>query len=94
MIISDSLVRNKRPVERSRVVRIISSVRENNGHVKIISSNNVAGERIMQLSGIAALTRFPIYDLKDHDSSDGSEESADDIRAELDLEEAELLETL
>jgi len=56
--------------------------------VKIISSNNLAGEKLLQLSGIAALTRFPIYDLKDED--DSQDEQSEEEEVEIDIAEEEL----
>lgn len=63
-------------------------MRNDGGDVKIISSNNLAGEKLLQLSGIAALTRFPIYDLKEED--DSQDEDNDQLEVQMDIGEEEI----
>ena len=74
LFISDSTLRKHRIAERQKIIEIIKSVKENGGTVSTLSSLHVAGERLNQLSGIAALLRFPIYDLQENESSSDRED--------------------
>lgn len=82
LLISDSLFRSKELKERKKYVNIVDRVRENNGTVKIFSSLHVSGEQLMQLTGIAAILRFPMPDIEEDeltDSDDDDEEEKNDI---------------
>uniref|UniRef100_A0A665WYP3 Protein pelota homolog n=1 Tax=Echeneis naucrates TaxID=173247 RepID=A0A665WYP3_ECHNA len=72
LLISDKLFRHQDVPTRSRYVRLVDSVRDNGGNVRIFSSLHVSGEQLTQLSGVAAILRFPIADLSEpeDDSSD------------------------
>ena len=77
LLISDSLFRAQELAERKKYVNIVDRVRENNGQVKIFSSLHVSGEQLLQLTGIAAILRFPMPDLEDIVSdSEDDEDSA------------------
>lgn len=76
LLIVDSLFRSLNVNERKRYVHIVDRVRENNGQVRIFSSLHVSGEQLLQLTGIAAILRFPMPDIEDLVSSDS--ESEDD----------------
>lgn len=77
LLISDSLFRSKELSERKRYVRIVDQVREHSGQVKIFSSLHVSGEQLLQLTGIAAILRFPMPDLEDEELSDESDDEND-----------------
>nr|NP_001187651.1 protein pelota homolog [Ictalurus punctatus]ADO28936.1 pelota-like [Ictalurus punctatus] len=62
LLISDALFRSRDLAERKKYVGIVDSVKENMGNVRIFSSLHVSGEQLNQLSGIAAVLRFPIVD--------------------------------
>ncbi|XP_041347502.1 protein pelota-like [Gigantopelta aegis] len=67
LLISDELFRSKDLTERKRYVRLVDTVRENGGDVKIFSSLHVSGEQLGQLSGVCAILRFPMQDTEDSD---------------------------
>ena len=75
LLISDSLFRSKELNERKKYVNIVDKVKENNGQVKIFSSLHVSGEQLMQLTGIAAILRFPMADLEEDELSDSESDS-------------------
>lgn len=77
LFISDSTLRRHKVQEREKIIQIIKVVKEHGGEVYTLSSIHIAGERINQLSGIAALLRFPVYDLQENEES--SEEHEDEI---------------
>ncbi|XP_069044422.1 protein pelota homolog [Lepisosteus oculatus] len=74
LLISDELFRHQDVATRSRYVRLVDSVRENAGSVRIFSSLHVSGEQLNQLSGVAAILRFPVADLSDGEQDSSSEE--------------------
>uniref|UniRef100_A0A8C7GX64 Protein pelota homolog n=1 Tax=Oncorhynchus kisutch TaxID=8019 RepID=A0A8C7GX64_ONCKI len=59
---------------RSRYVRLVDNVRDNGGTVRIFSSLHVSGEQLTQLSGVAAILRFPIADLSEPEDDSTSDE--------------------
>ncbi|XP_028931465.1 protein pelota homolog [Ornithorhynchus anatinus] len=72
LLISDELFRHQDVATRSRYVRLVDGVRENTGTVHIFSSLHVSGEQLGQLTGVAAILRFPIPDLSDQEDSSSS----------------------
>ncbi|VEN50420.1 unnamed protein product [Callosobruchus maculatus] len=77
LMISDNLFRCKDVNERKEYVKLVDSVRENGGDVKIFSSLHISGEQLDQLTGIAAILRFPMPELEDSDDSDEEKEMED-----------------
>ncbi|CAG2172412.1 unnamed protein product [Oppiella nova] len=75
LLISDKLFRCANVAERKRFVALVDSVRENGGEVKLFSSLHVSGEQLDQLTGVAAILRFPMQDLDDEpDDSSGEDD--------------------
>ncbi|VDK35425.1 unnamed protein product [Taenia asiatica] len=75
LLISDTLFRSRDLAERKKFVAIVDSVTKNMGTVRIFSSLNVSGEQLNQLSGIAAILRFPVAEPQsDDDDGDDSDE--------------------
>ncbi|XP_064425603.1 protein pelota homolog [Latimeria chalumnae] len=72
LLISDDLFRHQDVATRSRYVRLVDSVRDNGGNVRIFSSLHVSGEQLSQLTGVAAVLRFPVLDVSEDES--GSDE--------------------
>ena len=50
-----------------RYVALVDSVTEAGGEALVFSSMHVSGEQLAQLTGIAAILRFPLEDLADTD---------------------------
>ncbi|CDO99954.1 unnamed protein product [Coffea canephora] len=50
---------------RQKYANLVKSVKESGGTAYIFSSMHVSGEQLAQLSGIAAILRFPLPDLED-----------------------------
>lgn len=74
LLVTDSLFRSKNLTERKKYVRIVDKVKENNGQVRIFSSLHVSGEQLLQLTGIAAILRFPMPEIDQEELSDSDEE--------------------
>ncbi|KAF0890649.1 hypothetical protein E2562_004166 [Oryza meyeriana var. granulata] len=65
LLITDNLFRNSDIATRQNYVRLVESVKKFGGTVHIFSSMHVSGEQLAQLTGIAAILRFPLPDLED-----------------------------
>ncbi|GBP27945.1 Protein pelota [Eumeta japonica] len=70
LMISDKQFRCQDIQQRKEYVALVDSVRENGGEVKIFSSMHVSGEQLDQLTGIAAILRFPMPELEDSEEED------------------------
>lgn len=70
LLISDELFRSQDLVQRKRYVKIVDTVKETGADVKIFSSLHVSGEQLGQLSGVAAILRFPMHDEDSDEDSD------------------------
>ncbi|XP_066997725.1 protein pelota [Anabrus simplex] len=77
LLISDNLFRVQDVDLRKQYVALVDSVREFGGEVKIFSSLHVSGEQLAQLTGLAAILRFPMPEL-DEDSAGEDEDGGDD----------------
>mmetsp|Transcript_71087 Transcript_71087/g.224785 ORF Transcript_71087/g.224785 Transcript_71087/m.224785 type:complete len:379 (+) Transcript_71087:403-1539(+) len=67
LLLSDSLFRNQEPAERTKWVRAVEGVKEAGGVVHVFSAMHVSGEQLGQLTGVAAILRFPLPDLEDEE---------------------------
>mmetsp|Transcript_5096 Transcript_5096/g.8843 ORF Transcript_5096/g.8843 Transcript_5096/m.8843 type:complete len:379 (+) Transcript_5096:373-1509(+) len=65
LLITDSLLRSMDKQTRTQWVAVVEAVRDANGTVHIFSSMHVSGEQLQQLSGVAALLRFPLPEIED-----------------------------
>ncbi|XP_056851555.1 protein PELOTA 1 isoform X2 [Raphanus sativus] len=65
LLITDELFRNSDVKTRKKYVDLVESVKDSGGEAFIFSSMHVSGEQLAQLTGIAALLRFPLPDLED-----------------------------
>ncbi|KAK9919270.1 hypothetical protein M0R45_027879 [Rubus argutus] len=65
LLITDDLFRNADVVTRQKYVNLVNSVKDSGGNVHIFSSMHVSGEQLAQITGIAAILRFPLPDLDD-----------------------------
>jgi len=76
LLISDELFRAQNVGVRQRYVAIVDAVRESGGNVRIFSSLHVSGEQLGQLSGVAAILRFPIPDPEDDEDADEDDDDS------------------
>ncbi|RQM19566.1 hypothetical protein B5M09_011418 [Aphanomyces astaci] len=79
LLIADSLFRSQDVQTRRKYVTLVEKVRDNGGVVRVFSSLHVSGEKLGQLSGVAAILRMPLPDLDDE--GDASDEDNDDAAA-------------
>ncbi|XP_031475906.1 protein PELOTA 1 [Nymphaea colorata] len=65
LLIIDDLFRSSDIKTRQKYVNLIDSVKDSGGTAHVFSSMHVSGEQLAQLTGIAAILRFPLPDLED-----------------------------
>ncbi|OMP01411.1 Translation release factor pelota-like protein [Corchorus olitorius] len=65
LLITDELFRNSDVLTRQKYIKLVDSVKDAGGIVHIFSSMHVSGEQLAQLTGIAAILRFPLPELED-----------------------------
>lgn len=65
LLITDELFRNSDIKTRKQYVDLVNSVKDSGGEAYVFSSMHVSGEQLGQLTGIAAILRFPLPDLED-----------------------------
>ncbi|KAM3910399.1 protein pelota homolog [Leptodactylus fuscus] len=73
LLVTDELFRHQDVATRTRYVKLVDSVKDNGGSVRIFSSLHVSGEQLNQLTGVAAILRFPVADLSEDESSSGED---------------------
>jgi protein pelota len=64
------LYRSRDTVQRQKYIDLVDSARTNGATVRIFSSLHVSGEHLGQLTGVAAILRFPVHIPDDDDDSD------------------------
>ncbi|XP_018650595.1 putative pelota [Schistosoma mansoni] len=72
LLITDALFRSRNLNERKQYVELVDQVKDNQGIVRIFSSLHVS--ELNQLSGVAAILRFPIPEPVTDDESNSSED--------------------
>lgn len=77
LLVTDELFRSTDLPTRKRYVKLVESVKENGGDVRVFSSLHVSGEQLGQLSGVAALLRFPMPDIANDEDEDSAESEED-----------------
>ncbi|KAK9873137.1 hypothetical protein WA026_021372 [Henosepilachna vigintioctopunctata] len=65
LLLSDKLFRCQDIKLRKQYVHLVDSVRDSGGEVKIFSSLHISGEQLDQLTGVAAILRFPMPELEE-----------------------------
>jgi len=82
LLVTDELFRSSDVVTRKKYVALVESVRENGGNVYVFSSLHVSGAQLQEVSGVAALLRYPLPDLdeleEDAEAASLSDDSDDD----------------
>lgn len=86
LLVTDALFRSSDLVTRKQYVQLVESVRANGGKVFIFSSLHVSGQQLGQVSGVAAILRYPLPDLDQleldaaqYDEMSSSDDSDDEI---------------
>ncbi|RDX60815.1 Protein PELOTA 1, partial [Mucuna pruriens] len=64
LLITDELFRNEDVATRQRYAALVKSVKEGGGKALVYSSAHVSAPQLAQLTGVAAILRFPLPDLE------------------------------
>ena len=67
LLISDSLFRTADPVLRTKYAALVEEVEANGGRALVFSGAHSSGEQLNQLTGVAAILRFPLPELEDQE---------------------------
>lgn len=79
LLITDSLFRMNDVAKRTRYTKLADEVQAGGGTAVIFSAMHSTGEQLDQLSGIAAILRFPLPDIEDAEfTEDGIRLNAED----------------
>lgn len=70
LLISDELFRINDVAKRRRYVALVDAVKAVGGETLVFSSMHISGEQLKNLSGLAAILRFPLPDLEDMEIPD------------------------
>lgn len=70
LLVTDELFRAAEVARRVQYVALVEAVRANGGTVFIFSTQHVSGEQLGQLTGVAAVLRFPLGDEDDNEAVD------------------------
>lgn len=65
LLITDDLFRSSDVATRKKYANLVDSVKDSGGTALIFSSMHVSGDQLTQLTGIAAILRFPLPELED-----------------------------
>ncbi|KAJ8562792.1 hypothetical protein K7X08_031244 [Anisodus acutangulus] len=65
LLLTDDLFRSSDVATRKKYANLVDSVKDSGGTALIFSSLHVSGEQLAQLTGIAAILRFPLPELED-----------------------------
>lgn len=74
LLVTDSLFRAATPAVRKQYIALVEDCKDNGGEVLVFSASHVSGEQLAQLSGVAALLRFPMPDMDIYEDEYDSEE--------------------
>ncbi len=61
LVLADTMLRESEVSQRLRLEKIMREVEQRAGSVTVVSTEHEAGAKLLALTGIAALLRFPIY---------------------------------
>eukprot|EP01006_Ploeotia_vitrea_P035643 TRINITY_DN65915_c3_g1_i2.p1 TRINITY_DN65915_c3_g1~~TRINITY_DN65915_c3_g1_i2.p1 ORF type:complete len:303 (+),score=130.13 TRINITY_DN65915_c3_g1_i2:196-1104(+) len=76
LLVSDDLFRASKVATRRQYVALVDAVKDNGGNVVVLSSMHVTGQQLNQMTGVAAILRFPLPHL-DSDSEEDSDSDSD-----------------
>jgi len=71
LLVSDSLFRTADPVMRMKYAALVEEVESGGGKAFVFSGAHSSGEQLNQLTGVAAILRFPLPELEDQAFDEG-----------------------
>jgi protein pelota len=61
LVLADTMLRDSKEEQRLHLEQLMRKVEQRRGNITVVSTEHEAGAKLLALSGIAALLRFPIY---------------------------------
>mmetsp|Transcript_19128 Transcript_19128/g.47594 ORF Transcript_19128/g.47594 Transcript_19128/m.47594 type:complete len:419 (+) Transcript_19128:414-1670(+) len=90
LLVTDQLFRASTPKVRRMYVDLVEDVRSNGGTVFIFSALHVSGQQLGQVSGVAAILRYPLPDLDEleleYEAAMMGEKAIEDSDSDSDIE--------
>jgi protein pelota len=85
LLVTDELFRCSSSIKiRKQYIELVDNVRSNGGTVYIFSSMHISGQQLQQVSGVAAILRYPLPDLdelelqaEEYENNDNDNEQSD-----------------
>lgn len=79
LLVSDSLFRSADIPTRKKYVELVETVKHSGAEVIVFSAQHVTGQQLTNMSGVAAILRYPLADIDDIvDPEDESSDSSSD----------------
>lgn len=82
LLVSDSLFRSVDIPTRKKYVELVETVKASGADVVVFSAQHVTGQRLAQMSGIAAILRYPLPDIDDLVQPEDASSADDDAEGE------------
>ena len=60
LVVADTTIRESDEEQRLHLEKLMREVEQRRGSITVVSTEHEAGEKLLALSGIAALLRFPV----------------------------------
>jgi len=77
LMVTDTLFRNADVATRKKYVKLVEDVKAGGGVVHLFSSLHSSGDQLKQLTGVAAILRFPVPDIDENDPEDESDSDSE-----------------
>ena len=61
LVLADTMLREAEEEQRLRLEKIMREVEQRNGNITVVSTEHEAGAKLLALTGVVALLRFPVY---------------------------------
>uniref|UniRef100_A0A7E4V8G4 Protein pelota homolog n=1 Tax=Panagrellus redivivus TaxID=6233 RepID=A0A7E4V8G4_PANRE len=84
LMVSDALFRSNDVEKRKQYIKLVEAVQDKNGKVLIFSSLHVSGEQLNQITGVAAILRFPMPELEDEEMDEDEVEEDNNLTVKVD----------
>ncbi|EDQ93058.1 uncharacterized protein MONBRDRAFT_13325 [Monosiga brevicollis MX1] len=79
LLLSDTLLRSRDVGVRKQYVNLVETVKDQGGTVRIFSSMHVSGQQLDNITGVAAVLRFPMPNLFQDDVEDQDDDDNEDF---------------
>ena len=78
LLVTDQLFRANNVTVRKQYVQLVEDCRESGGHVHVFSTMHTSGQQLQQVSGVAAILRYPLPEIEDEQDNDDDDDDFDE----------------